>query len=581
MNEENLNINIPGITAFSKGNLAALYATIIEDSNDAIVSKSIDSIVQSWNKGAELLFGYTAEEAIGRHISFLLPEDRLAEEDEIIRKLKKKEKISHFETERKRKDGTLINVSVTISPIVDKEGNVIGASKIARDITDKTAKEQEELKHKERLKKQTNEILEVLLSYVLKDFSSVAPVSDIGDEIDAFAVGLNTLGEELKESLEANQNYIQLLEDLNVNLERIVANRTTELAQYKYAIDQSSIVEITDTNGVMIHVNDNKLAITQYTRDEMIGQNTSMVNSGFHSKEFIAEMWNTIKEGKIWKGEFRNRAKDGTNYWVDTTIVPFTDEEGNIYQYMGIKTDITENKNNELDLAERTKEIESVNKELESFSYSVSHDLRAPLRAINGYALMLEEDFGPILNAEGNRLIGVIRDNAQHMGQLIDDLLNFSRLGRKEIKKAMVNMQELTEGILREIRADKNFKANIEVYNLHPAMADQSLLYNVMANLISNAVKYSSKVEYPKVVIASEKKENETIFYVKDNGAGFEMEYANKLFGVFQRLHTSDEFEGTGVGLATVQRIIHKHGGHVWAEGKVNEGATFYFSLPN
>ncbi|UPT69257.1 MAG: ATP-binding protein [Sphingobacteriales bacterium JAD_PAG50586_3] len=331
----------------------------------------------------------------------------------------------------------------------------------------------------------------------------------------------------------------------------------------------------------MIHVNDNKLAISQYTREEMVGQNTSMVNSGYHSKEFMAEMWDTIKAGKIWKGEFRNKRKDGTLYWVNTTIIPFIDEEGKPYQFMGIKTDITENKEHEFELSERAKEIESINKELESFSYSISHDLRAPLRAVDGYALMLEEDFGPTLGTEGNRLIGVIRHNAQHMGQLIDDLLNFSRLGRKEVKKARVNMQELTESILREIQVGKDFKAEVEIKPLDTAMADQSLLYNVMSNLMSNAVKYSSKVERPKVIISSEKKDNEVIFSVKDNGAGFDMEYANKLFGVFQRLHTSDEFEGTGVGLATVQRIIHKHGGHVWAESKIDQGATFYFSLPN
>lgn len=577
MNGEDVNTN----NAFSDGHLPSLYATIVENSNDAIISKTIDGIIQSWNKSAELIFGYTAKETVGRHISIIIPQDRLHEEDEIISRLKKKEKITHYETVRQHKNGSLLNISVTISPIVDNDGNVIGASKIARDITDRVTQENLELANKDRMRQQTAEILEVLLSYVLKDFSGTAPVSDVGDEIDAIAVGLNTLGEELKESLEANQNYIQLLEDLNVNLEQIIANRTAELAQYKYAIDESSIVEITDTNGVIIYANENKASISKYTAKELIGQSTGIVNSGYHSKEFIAQMWDTIKAGKIWKGEFKNKAKDGSYYWVNTTIVPFLDNEGKPYQYMAIKTDITENKNNEIERIERAKEIETVNKELESFSYSVSHDLRAPLRAVDGYALMLEEDFGQTLGAEGNRLIGVIRTNAQHMGQLIDDLLNFSRLGRKEVKKALVNVQELAESILRELQVDKNFKAKVDVINLHPAMADQSLLYNVLSNLISNAVKYSSKVDYPKVEITSVKGNNETIYVVKDNGAGFEMEYANKLFGVFQRLHTTEEFEGTGVGLATVQRIIHKHGGRVWAESKVNQGATFYFSLPD
>ncbi|UPT67369.1 MAG: PAS domain S-box protein [Sphingobacteriales bacterium JAD_PAG50586_3] len=229
MNEDKGNLENVGFTAFSSGNLAALHATIVENSNDAIVSKTIDGIVQSWNKSAEEIFGYTAEEIIGKHITILIPQDRLHEEDEIISKLKRKEKIAHYETVRQRKNGELINISVTISPIMDDKGNVIGASKIARDITEKVSTTKEDIAKKERIKKQSGEILEVLLSYVLKDFSQTAPVSEEGDEIDAIAVGLNTLGEELKESIEANQNYIQLLEDLNTNLEKIIANRTDGL----------------------------------------------------------------------------------------------------------------------------------------------------------------------------------------------------------------------------------------------------------------------------------------------------------------------------------------------------------------
>lgn len=566
---------------FQEGYLSLLYAAIIDNSNDAIIGKSIDGTIQTWNKASERIFGYTAEEAVGKHISILIPKERAGEEDLIISKIKRKEKVEHFETVRLTKAGQPIDISVTISPIIDEQGNVVGASKIVRDISGKKNIERTLAETVDRVSEQTSEILEVLLNYVIKDYSLKATVSDKGDELDAIAVGLNTLGEELQAAKEAEKHYVEQLHKLNAELERKVAERTSELAQYKYALDEAAIVEITDINGDIIHVNDNKLAVTRHNREELLGQNSRIVNSGYHSKEYIAELWDTITSGKIWKGEFRNKAKDGSLYWVNTTIVPFVDEEGKPYQYMAIKTDITENKKNEIERIERAYELEAVNKELESFSYSVSHDLRAPLRAIDGYALMLEEDYDKTLDSEAKRLIKVIRQNANYMGNLIDDLLNFSRLGRKEVKKATVNMDDLVKAIVNEIDKTEVHNAAIIIHPLHTVRADKAIMSNVWVNLISNAIKYSSKKEKPVVEISSEKGENEVIFCVKDNGAGFEMEYADKLFGVFQRLHSAEEFEGTGVGLATAQRIIHKHGGRIWAEAEVGQGATFYFTIPD
>jgi len=232
-------------------------------------------------------------------------------------------------------------------------------------------------------------------------------------------------------------------------------------------------------------------------------------------------------------------------------------------------------------LAKKNEELEYSNKELESFSYSVSHDLRAPLRALHGYSKILEEDYGEVLDDEGKRLLDNIQANARKMGTLVDDLLSFSRLGKKEIQKSPTNMNELIESALKEINNASPHNASIKVDALLTASADRFLLHQVWINLISNAVKYSGKKEKPEVEIGSFKSENEVVFYIKDNGVGFNMDYVNKLFGVFQRLHSSVEFEGTGIGLANVQRIILKHGGRVWAEGKVDEGASFYFALPN
>ncbi|HEY9044826.1 MAG TPA: PAS domain S-box protein [Ohtaekwangia sp.] len=225
-------------------------------------------------------------------------------------------------------------------------------------------------------------------------------------------------------------------------------------------------------------------------------------------------------------------------------------------------------------------QLEAANQELESFSYSVSHDLRAPLRAVSGYANILEESYAKNLDEEARTVFGTIQRNVKRMGQLIDDLLDFSRLGRNEVPKLPVNMAQLVERIITEFNQSTNHKASVSIHTLPQVYGDQSLLRQVWVNLISNAIKYSSKGKEPWIEIGANPGDDETIFYVKDNGVGFDMRYSDKLFGVFQRLHGVREFEGTGIGLAIVKRIVSKHGGRVWAEAEVNRGATFFFSLP-
>jgi signal transduction histidine kinase len=237
----------------------------------------------------------------------------------------------------------------------------------------------------------------------------------------------------------------------------------------------------------------------------------------------------------------------------------------------------------ELRVRERTAELEAANKELDAFSYSVSHDLRAPLRAVDGYARMLEEDYAGVLDAEGNRLLGVVRASSRKMGQLIDELLMFSRLGRQPLRSTPVELNALVSKVIEEQRAEiDDRRIDFTVGDLGTVDADGGLLKQVVSNLVSNAIKFTRRKELAVVEIGCRAPSNggeARVYYVKDNGAGFDMKYYDKLFGVFQRLHSDAEYPGTGVGLAIVQRIIHRHGGRLWADSSPGEGATFCFTL--
>lgn len=233
-------------------------------------------------------------------------------------------------------------------------------------------------------------------------------------------------------------------------------------------------------------------------------------------------------------------------------------------------------------VVERTAQLESANKELEAFSYSVSHDLRAPLRHVMGFVNLLLKDAGPTLSEKSLEHLATVSQSAKRMGELIDDLLNFSRIGRSEIRKKAVDLNQLVREVLDDFQAEiKARKIVLEIHPLPSVWADFALLRLALVNLISNAVKFTGACAEPKIEIGCDPEaHDETVVFIRDNGAGFDLKYASKLFGVFQRLHSRAKFEGTGIGLANVQRIIHRHGGRIWAEGAVDAGATFHFSLP-
>jgi light-regulated signal transduction histidine kinase (bacteriophytochrome) len=278
--------------------------------------------------------------------------------------------------------------------------------------------------------------------------------------------------------------------------------------------------------------------------------------------------------------------KDGHEFPVEISLSPLETEDGLLVSSAIRDTTARKLADQEIrdlnrTLERRNVELTAVNKELESFSYSVSHDLRAPLRAVDGFAQALMEDYSNQLPAEGQRYLRIIREGAQKMGNLIDDLLSFSRLSRAGLDKCAVDMTALVHNCLIDLKGQiQNEEVEFRIDDLVPTYGDQALIKQVWTNLLSNAIKYSRSRHPALVEIGSVAQNGETIYFVRDNGVGFDMKYAGNLFGVFQRLHRPDEFEGTGVGLAIVQRIVTRHGGRAWAESSVNQGATFFFALP-
>ena len=371
-----------------------------------------------------------------------------------------------------------------------------------------------------------------------------------------------------------------------MNAEEQLRASLKEISDLKAALDEHAIVAVTDPQGKITCVNDKFCAISKYSRQELLGQDHRIINSGHHPKEFFRDLWTTIAQGRVWKGEIKNKAKDGTFYWVDATIVPFLNDQGKPRQYVAIRADITDRKAAEEEINQLNLELEQRvierTAELEAFSYSVSHDLRAPVRAITGFSRILQEDFGPQLPPAALQQLDRIRSNAVRMGELIDGLLAFSRLGRQQISKRKISPGPIISHVLEELHGEQTGRrVRVCLSEIPECEADPTLLQQVFANLISNALKYSRRRDPAVIDIGARRENGQCVYFVKDNGAGFEMEYADRLFGVFQRLHPPEQFEGTGVGLAIVQRIIHRHGGRIWAHGEPEKGATFYFTIGN
>jgi two-component system, chemotaxis family, sensor kinase Cph1 len=351
------------------------------------------------------------------------------------------------------------------------------------------------------------------------------------------------------------------------------------LREQKYALDQHAIVATTDVQGAITYVNEKFCAISKYSRDELLGQNHRILNSGHHPKDFFRLMYRTIGNGQVWHGEICNRAKDGSIYWVDTTIVPLLDTEGRPRQYMAIRAEITERKRAEHKAEQYTLELQRSNAELEQFAYIASHDLQEPLRMVASYTELLGKRYQGKLDDRADKYVGYAVEGAHRMQGMINDLLTYSRVGSQAKPPESIDSGAVLTAVLAHL-SQLIEKSNAEIIceKLPLISADAVQVGQVFQNLLSNAIKFHGE-KHPQIRISAEPVENAWRFSVVDNGIGIEKESAGRIFQMFQRLHTREEYEGSGIGLAIAKRIVERHGGSIWFDSVPGQGSTFYFTM--
>ena len=520
--------------------------SITDVSSDGVYSVATDSTITAWSSGAERIFGFTAGEAVGQSVALILPDDFLERDMVILEQLFSEGLVTGHRTLGRRKGGEVFPSEVSASLLKSPDGEPVAILLVTRDVTRQVALEEALYEARDELEMRVEE--------------RTAELKDANARLVREATERQRAEAALKESEAHFRSLIENAQD---------------------------VIIVVDHLGMVEYVSPSVSRLLGYDSEEVIGAPGLSFLHPSELEDFskmLADI--TSAEGTTMTAEMTLRRKDGSYLTTEGAGRSFLDKSGNIRIVMNGR-DITERKLAEERIRSLNRELErgvaelrDLNRELEAFSYSVSHDLRAPLRAIEGFSQMLVDNYGESLDEGALRLAGIIIRNARQMEELIDGLLALSRLGRSETNMTEVDMRSLATGVIDEALGGGGGRVATEVAELPPATGDRILLRQVFANLVSNALKFCGGSDAPLVEIGGYCADGENVYFVRDNGVGFDMQYASRLFGVFQRLHSPEEFEGTGIGLATVQRIVSRHKGRVWAEGAVGAGATFYFSLP-
>jgi PAS domain S-box-containing protein len=643
---------------------AERLAAIVESSDDAIISKTLDGTITAWNRGAEKVFGFSSAEAVGQPIALILPPERAEEESGILAQIGRGESVQHFETVRVRKDGKKIDVSVTISPISDATGTIVGASKIARDITTH--------KHVEEVLRQSEERFHAMLNGIPQLAWTAEPDGYIFWFNQRWYDYTGTTPEQTKEWGWQNVLDPEILPTVLDRWKLAIAAGTPFEMEFPLRAGDGSfrtfltrVLPLRDANGHVLRwfgtntdISERKLAEVQLAgqAQELIHQAEELASSrvALETKKLMLQsVLDSMGEGLIaadqnghfliwndsahklmgrkasdlptaqWTPHYQVflpdgitpcppdrlplvRALHGESVQVELVVEhpdradrvclevsarPLKDNQGNFCGGVAVLHDITQRKadereiqqlNRELEqrVIERTAQLEVANKELEAFSYSVSHDLRAPLRHISGFSQILFEEFGSTLDPRARQYLNRVQAGTQKMGRLVDELLNLAQAGRHALKRQSTQLNSIVAEVIAILKPDiSGRQVEWVVANLPTVECDPILVKQIFQNLLANALKFTRSRTSTVIEVSYEKEDGQTVFMVRDNGIGFNMKYVDKLFGVFQRLHREEDFEGTGIGLATVQRIVSKHGGRVWAHGELDKGAAFRFTL--